>query len=1501
VITVRSGQAFVTSGAGPFERCLGSHTQKLQPKMSRRSSANRLPDVDDDLTPERSTSTARETRHSRERLQDVYETPRRRSRSPEPRIRSSVIRASRGRHDTESSPQHRSRRNRYNEEAEDADSEITFRRQHPRDLEGADNHHHEDGAKSRYKNRQVPPRSYSSPPTVNSRRNVSSLKLEPYDGQTCLKTYLLKFENYCSYYGLNERDSIAFLKQSLIGHAAEILWDVSRQSSLQQLIEALQTRFGRENQIEHYKQLFRSKRQARDESLESLYLDVLRLSNLAYPGERGKLFEQLVRDAYIQAILDTRIRQKLLEFNPPNVFEAHTYASRMQSILEIETSERRNARELKTLPTPSDDSYKIDNLQKQLNELCKHVNDLAAGYTMNQKTRQEDVKSTKPEYTRSKQNNSRLCYYCNKTGHLIAKCHKKAVDEKLQKLAGQSTDDKSQSLCHVDVTSNDKEIYQYIHAKMLVPSKRRRVGKNQRSESKQELVKILIDTGADSTIFPAEAQKFIIGQMKPTSVKLHSASGQALNVLGSGAVRFDIQGQTFNENVLFSDDVQSYLVGAPWLAKHACVLDLANRRMIIAGHPVELVRDSNAECVRRIVAAEQTVVSPACVTHIKARLKYNCVSSPASDWYCDNQVSPCKLILPRMVVPHESKITLQVCNVSTQPVTLREGQFIANATRTTVQNVPSLDATAVCTVGRLADNDVKNIAARDEVNTRFNLKPPFQRSVVERDVNLHSRRHELVVKSAKLSTIREEDDVTNDHSLIVDDETVDTKYRDVFVQLQKAIASDLELDDRKKVVDVLRRNLEAFAANSLDLGCFKHYVHDIKLKPGCQLPKAQKLIRYSEPVEAKIREEIKQMLQTGVIRESQDTQHGVNLIPVAKYLHGEVLPQVRAAVDLRSSNLVFEEFHYPVDNMERLIHGLARAERIIKCDIASAYNCIPITDEASRLLVIQVPSRKYELTRLPYGYRSAQNVFAFCVQRMIQQVESRFLQVYADDVIIAVQNVAQGIQDLERLLQAVISTGFKLKPSKCQFLVKEAEVCGFIVGQGRISEPQHFTDAVQRIKFPETKKQVRKVLGSFTFYRSLHKNLAGHLQPFYDLLKGQRNGKVQATPDLQQKFQQLKDCMLSRPVLGIFRADLPVEIFCDASDKFCGATLANRYPNGDVIPWSYFSAKFSQAEANYCINRREVLCGIKVLQRHRHLLFGVKNITIFTDSQFFARLMSLKELTPQLARWVQLFCDFGIKIQHVSAQHNLFADLLSRDVEHDEQPRSRIVCSVDKPCTKCQRPESPTAKPRECVVATSDVTTLRGKDVKPEQVDSRSPVLHATNHQNCGPKTQPLVSDPPNQHELKVRSTATGQGKNELRIATYVPSSSRKQPELTSALMINRPQLNANAPPFQPKPRAAISGKISASASANDLCERPTPDISSKPAHGCSSQRAALVTQSAASSSTSLSPHWTLRVVQNLADSKRKRALMLSLHVRSRKTTKNVLADKKSMRQSSHL
>jgi hypothetical protein len=224
----------------------------------------------------------------------------------------------------------------------------------------------------------------------------------------------------------------------------------------------LQTRFGRENQIEHYKQLFRCKRQARDESLESLYLDVLRLSNLAYPGERGKLFEQLVRDAYIQAILDTRIRQKLLDFNPPNVFEAHTYTSRMQSILEIETSERRNARELKTLPTPSDDSYKIDNLQKQLNELCKHVNDLAAGSTMNQRTRQEDVKSTKPEYTRSKQNNSRLCYYCNKPGHLIAKCHKKAVDEKLHKLAGQSTDDKSQSLCHVDVTFNDKEIYQWV-------------------------------------------------------------------------------------------------------------------------------------------------------------------------------------------------------------------------------------------------------------------------------------------------------------------------------------------------------------------------------------------------------------------------------------------------------------------------------------------------------------------------------------------------------------------------------------------------------------------------------------------------------------------------------------------------------------------------------------------------------------------------------------------------------------------------------------------------------------------------------------------------------------------------------------------------------------------------------------------------------------------------------------------------------------------------------
>jgi len=103
-------------------------------------------------------------------------------------------------------------------------------------------------------NRTASPRCRSTSGDASSRRHISeegpsrrvlpTIKLGTYNGSTCLKTFLAKFENYSDYYDWNDAERLCHLRASLEGPAGQVLWDAGRQSSVDQVIQLLNNRFG---------------------------------------------------------------------------------------------------------------------------------------------------------------------------------------------------------------------------------------------------------------------------------------------------------------------------------------------------------------------------------------------------------------------------------------------------------------------------------------------------------------------------------------------------------------------------------------------------------------------------------------------------------------------------------------------------------------------------------------------------------------------------------------------------------------------------------------------------------------------------------------------------------------------------------------------------------------------------------------------------------------------------------------------------------------------------------------------------------------------------------------------------------------------------------------------------------------------------------------------------------------------------------------------------------
>ena len=121
-------------------------------------------------------------------------------------------------------------------------------------------------------------------------RVLPTLKLDTYNGSTCFKTFLAKFENCSDYYDWDDRERFCHLRDSLEGPAGQVLWDwdAGQQSSVE-VITLLKNRFGSLNEEERHRSELKARRRRRGESLQSVYQDIPRLMALAFPGQSGPL------------------------------------------------------------------------------------------------------------------------------------------------------------------------------------------------------------------------------------------------------------------------------------------------------------------------------------------------------------------------------------------------------------------------------------------------------------------------------------------------------------------------------------------------------------------------------------------------------------------------------------------------------------------------------------------------------------------------------------------------------------------------------------------------------------------------------------------------------------------------------------------------------------------------------------------------------------------------------------------------------------------------------------------------------------------------------------------------------------------------------------------------------------------------------------------------------------------------------------------------------------
>jgi RNase H-like domain found in reverse transcriptase len=203
---------------------------------------------------------------------------------------------------------------------------------------------------------------------------------------------------------------------------------------------------------------------------------------------------------------------------------------------------------------------------------------------------------------------------------------------------------------------------------------------------------------------------------------------------------------------------------------------------------------------------------------------------------------------------------------------------------------------------------------------------------------------------------------------------------------------------------------------------------------------------------------------------------------------------------------------------------------------------------------------------------------------------------------------------------------------------------GIVVSNGTISiDPMKWDGLATWPEQLSTVKQVRSTLGVFSYQQPFIHGFADIAKPLTELTK--KDTSFFWTPHCTAAIQQLKEVVLSDPVLQQPHPDRPYTLEVDASQYATGAILQQPDEVGRLRPVGYDSQTFNDAERGYDIHDCKLLMVIQGLLAWRHLLVGSPHkICVLTDHSNLKYYRHPQKISRCVARYLLKMAEFDFEL-----------------------------------------------------------------------------------------------------------------------------------------------------------------------------------------------------------------------------------------------------------------
>lgn len=471
--------------------------------------------------------------------------------------------------------------------------------------------------------------------------------------------------------------------------------------------------------------------------------------------------------------------------------------------------------------------------------------------------------------------------------------------------------------------------------------------------------------------------------------------------------------------------------------------------------------------------------------------------------------------------------------------------------------------------------------------------------------------------------------------------------------LAKLLQDDMNSQEKKILKEIINKNTDLFFEEGQNLTHTHEIQHEIVTT--VDKPVYTKIYRYPQIHEEEIDRQIKEMMAQGIIKES-NSPYNSPLWIVPKKLDNSGKKKWRIVVDYRALNEITISDKFPIPNADSISGKLGRAAYFSTIDLAKGFHQILIKECDRKKTAFSTPLGHYEFIRMPFGLKNAPATFQRLMNSVLRGYINNICVVYLDDILIFSTSLEEHKNNVQLVFNRLRENNLKIEIDKCKFFAKSTEYLGHIMTTEGFKPNPNKIEAIQKLKLPETAKQIKSFLGATGYYRKFIKDYA---KIAFGMTKYLKKGARINTKDPQymDAFYKLKRLLTEEPILRYPDFNKKFKVTTDASNFAIGAVLSQ-----DGHPICYASRTLNEHEKKYSTAEKELLAIVWAVNYFRPYVYGRK-FDLLTDHLPLKWLQTKyrgKDINPRLQRWLLKLGEYDIVIEYIKGKENTLADFLSR-------------------------------------------------------------------------------------------------------------------------------------------------------------------------------------------------------------------------------------------------